>query len=108
MRQTLEVMFQLQRGRPHLAGLCNTLILHQQCRGCGGRREIDTWQPYSLDILHTGKLGRSSTQQKGRKVVLLEFTAAWCLNCHALEQAVLHHPRVLKLLNSPDKSISRG
>ena len=31
---------------------------------------------------------------------LLEFTAAWCLNCHALEQAVLHNPRVVTLLNA--------
>src|SRR5262249_12050052 len=34
------------------------------------------------------------------KVLVLEFTAAWCLNCHALEQAVLDDPRVVKLLNS--------
>jgi thiol:disulfide interchange protein DsbD len=34
------------------------------------------------------------------RVVLLEFTAAWCLNCHFLEQAVLHDQRVVQLLNS--------
>jgi thiol:disulfide interchange protein len=34
------------------------------------------------------------------KIVVLEFTAAWCLNCHALEQTVLHDPRVVRLLNS--------
>ena len=34
------------------------------------------------------------------KAVVLEFTAAWCLNCHALEQAVLHDPRVVEVLNS--------
>jgi thiol:disulfide interchange protein DsbD len=33
-------------------------------------------------------------------VIVLEFTAAWCLNCHALEQAVLHQPRVVAALNS--------
>jgi thiol:disulfide interchange protein len=37
-----------------------------------------------------------------RQVVVLEFTAAWCLNCHALEQAVLHNPRVVEMLNSND------
>ena len=41
----------------------------------------------------------ADAQRKG-KIILLEFTAAWCLNCHALEQAVLHNPRVVKLLNS--------
>jgi len=34
------------------------------------------------------------------KAVVLEFTAAWCLNCHALEQTVLHNPRVVEALNS--------
>ena len=40
--------------------------------------------------------------QNDRKIVVLEFTAAWCLNCHALEQAVLHNPRVVELLNNPN------
>jgi thiol:disulfide interchange protein len=34
------------------------------------------------------------------KPVLLELTAEWCLNCHALEQGVLHRPEVVRLLNS--------
>jgi thiol:disulfide interchange protein len=38
---------------------------------------------------------------QNRKVVVLEFTAAWCLNCQALEQAVLHDARVVELLNDP-------
>ena len=43
---------------------------------------------------------RMAAAQQEKKVVVLEFTAAWCLNCHALEQAVLHNPRIVKLLNS--------
>lgn len=43
---------------------------------------------------------RFAHAQQQRKPILLEFTAAWCLNCHALEQSVLHHPEVVKLLNS--------
>jgi len=43
---------------------------------------------------------RLATAQHQAKVLVLEFTAAWCLNCHALEQAVLHDPRVVALLNS--------
>jgi len=34
------------------------------------------------------------------KTVVLEFTAEWCLNCHALEQTVLHDKRVVELFNS--------
>jgi len=37
-----------------------------------------------------------------RKVVVLDFTAAWCLNCRFLEEGVLHNQRVVKLLNSLD------
>lgn len=45
---------------------------------------------------------RFAEAQKNGKVIVLEFTAAWCLNCHALEQAVLHDSRVVKALNSDD------
>jgi thiol:disulfide interchange protein len=44
---------------------------------------------------------RLAKAQNDQKIVVLEFTAAWCLNCHALEQAVLHNPRVVELLNNP-------
>jgi len=43
---------------------------------------------------------RLATVRSQQKVVVLEFTAAWCLNCHALEQTVLHDARVVKLMNS--------
>ncbi len=33
--------------------------------------------------------------RRDNKVVVLEFTAEWCLNCKALEQAVLHQPKVV-------------
>ncbi len=44
---------------------------------------------------------RLEKAQHEQKVIVLEFTAAWCLNCHALEQAVLHDTAVVKLLNDP-------
>lgn len=32
------------------------------------------------------------------KVIVLDFTAEWCLNCKALEKGVLHQPEVVKAL----------
>jgi thiol:disulfide interchange protein len=43
---------------------------------------------------------RLAEAQAHNRIVVLEFTAAWCLNCHALEQAVLHDSRVVDALNS--------
>src|SRR5205823_5470967 len=43
---------------------------------------------------------RLAEAQKERKVIVLEFTAAWCLNCVGLEQSVLHNARIVQLLNS--------
>ncbi len=43
---------------------------------------------------------RLATAQESGKVVVLEFTAEWCLNCKALEKSVLHNPKVADLLNS--------
>jgi thiol:disulfide interchange protein DsbD len=34
------------------------------------------------------------------KIVVMEFTAEWCLNCKALEEAVLRDERVASVLNS--------
>jgi len=39
---------------------------------------------------------------QGRKVVVLDFTAEWCLNCKALEAAVLESERVYQRLNRDD------
>jgi thiol:disulfide interchange protein len=35
------------------------------------------------------------------KVIVLDFTAEWCLNCKALEAAVLHRGEIVALLASP-------
>jgi thiol:disulfide interchange protein DsbD len=37
-----------------------------------------------------------------RKVVVMDFTAEWCLNCKALEQGVLHDPRIVAQLKDRD------
>lgn len=42
----------------------------------------------------------TQAQDEG-KVVVLEFTAEWCLNCKALETAVLHSEQVSTLLAEP-------
>lgn len=37
------------------------------------------------------------------KVVVMDFTAEWCLTCKALESSVLHQPEIVRLLNdTPD------
>ena len=33
-----------------------------------------------------------------RKIIVLVFTAEWCLNCKALEQSVLKHPSIVNVL----------
>jgi thiol:disulfide interchange protein DsbD len=43
---------------------------------------------------------RLAQVQADGKVVVMEFTAEWCLNCKALEEAVLRDERVASLLNS--------
>ncbi len=37
-----------------------------------------------------------------RKIVVMVFTAEWCLNCKALEQGVLNNPKIVKLLTRED------
>jgi len=44
---------------------------------------------------------RLAEAERRDRVVVLEFTANWCLNCHALERAVLYKPRVAEALNAP-------
>jgi thiol:disulfide interchange protein len=51
------------------------------------------WIPYSAEALAEAKAQR--------KVVVLDFTAEWCLNCKALESAVLHRPEVVEALDAP-------
>lgn len=43
---------------------------------------------------------RFAAAANGDQIIVLEFTAEWCLNCHALEQAVLHSADVVAALNS--------
>ena len=37
---------------------------------------------------------------KQDRVVVMVFTAEWCLNCRALEEGVLRHPEIIKLFES--------
>jgi thiol:disulfide interchange protein DsbD len=43
-----------------------------------------------------------------RKVVVLDFTAEWCLNCKVLEVGVLNRPAVSRLLADPDVLLLRA
>jgi thiol:disulfide interchange protein DsbD len=35
-----------------------------------------------------------------RKIVVMVFTAEWCLNCKALEQGVLNNPKIVNLFTN--------
>jgi thiol:disulfide interchange protein DsbD len=45
---------------------------------------------------------RFAEAQADGDVIVLDFTAEWCLNCRALEEGVLNQPEVSSLLNSDD------
>lgn len=45
---------------------------------------------------------RFAEAQAAGKVVVMDFTAEWCLNCKALEAGVLHQPPVVALLGGLD------
>lgn len=45
---------------------------------------------------------RFSEAQAAGKVVVMDFTAEWCLNCKALEAGVLHQPPIVALLDGGD------
>lgn len=47
-------------------------------------------------VYYTPELLAQATREK--KVVVMDFTADWCLNCKALEAAVLHRPEIVALL----------
>jgi len=45
---------------------------------------------------------RFETAMSDGNVVVMEFSAEWCLNCKALEEGVLHQPAVVRALGAPD------
>ncbi len=53
-----------------------------------------SWVAYTPE-----RLAEASAQ---KKVVVMDFTAEWCLNCKALEATVLHRHEIVALLASPD------
>ncbi len=44
---------------------------------------------------------RFEQAQHEDQVVVMDFTAEWCLNCKVLEQSVLYDPRVVEALQQP-------
>ncbi len=44
---------------------------------------------------------RLETARSRGDVVVMDFTAEWCLNCKSLEHGVLHAPEVVELLSGP-------
>jgi thiol:disulfide interchange protein len=52
------------------------------------------WKPYSAEAVAEAKAKK--------RVVMLEFTAAWCGNCLALESTVFHDERSVKAIKDAD------
>ncbi|HEV8293265.1 MAG TPA: cytochrome c biogenesis protein CcdA, partial [Tepidisphaeraceae bacterium] len=52
------------------------------------------WKPYSAEAVADAK--------SKKRVVMLEFTAAWCGNCLALESTVFHDERSVKAIKEAD------
>ena len=51
-------------------------------------------------IYYTEKRFEAATNE--RKVIVMVFTAEWCLNCKAMEQGVLNNPKILALFERDD------
>jgi thiol:disulfide interchange protein DsbD len=64
----------------------------------GGVKLTDTgpvdWIPYTPERLEEAR--------SAKRVVVMAFTAEWCLNCKALEQNVFKNPRIIDLLGRED------
>jgi thiol:disulfide interchange protein len=58
------------------------------------------WQGYTTE--------RAQAALASRQVVVIDFTAEWCLNCKTLENTVLHVPRVAAALNAPGVAALRA
>ncbi len=54
-----------------------------------------------IDWIYYTEQRFAEARERGQ-VVVLDFTAEWCLNCKALEHGVLHRDEIVGLLNSPD------
>ena len=51
-------------------------------------------------IYYTEKRFEAATNE--RKVIVMVFTAEWCLNCKAMEQGVLNNPKIIALFERDD------
>ncbi len=58
--------------------------------GESAARVSETWQAYSAETFAAAK--------KSNRIVLVKFTAAWCLNCKYIETTVYHDPTALAAL----------
>ena len=51
-------------------------------------------------VYYTEKRFEAATNE--RKVIVMVFTAEWCLNCKAMEQGVLNNPKIIALFERDD------
>ncbi len=74
------------------AGVVGVLLTAVTVRSLASHGPID-WIAYTPE--------RFAEARERGSVIVMDFTAEWCLNCKALEVTVLHRDRVVEVLESP-------
>jgi len=74
------------------ASLAAALIAISLARSLSSQGPID-WVYYTPD--------RFAASMESGDVIVLDFTAEWCLNCKVLERGVLHRDRIVELFAEP-------
>lgn len=90
--------FELTRARrPRLVAASTAAVVALASLGLA--RELSAHGPIEWTWYTPAAFERAVAE---RKVIVLDFTAEWCLNCRALEAAVLERGDIVELLGDPD------
>jgi thiol:disulfide interchange protein len=77
-------------GSFQIPGVPNPYTLESAMRTRLYGHESPHWKPYSAAAFEAAR--------ESGKVVIVEFTADWCVNCHVLAETVLHSQPILTML----------
>ncbi len=85
-----------QRARPRWTGVLVGALGVLAAAGLG--RSLSSPGPITWVYYTPERFAEAVAEEQ---VIVLDFTAEWCLNCKALEAAVLHREEIVALLQSP-------